>query len=155
MVNSTCLQVTPLRTASRITTPTPAKPSRPGNASSHAGGTPRERSAPRVMSPEMPAAGSSMAMRMRPKRRKINGLAPVQPPGAGIEQHHLFARLDGTARPELQEPREGPSTLGTGIDPLERLQLTRSRGELLITHGHRAATALAYRPEHGRDTQWA
>src|SRR5204862_7248498 len=123
MVNSTCLQLTPPRIASRITTPTPAKPSRPGNASSHAGGTPRERSAPRVMSPEMPAAGSRMAMRMRSKRRNISGLTAVQPPGARVEEHHALFRLDRAARPELQCCGERRPALRRGIDPLERLQL--------------------------------
>src|SRR5881396_2675386 len=153
MVNSTCLQLTPPRIASRITTPTPAKPSRPGNASSHEGGTPRERSAPRVMSPEMPAAGSRMAMRIRSKRGNINGLAPVQPPGSGVEQHHLIVPLDGATRLELQQPGEGGAAFRTGVDPLERLQVPAGGGQLHITHRYGAAAALPQRAQHEAITQ--
>src|SRR6058998_2848266 len=143
MVYSTCLQLTPPRIASRLTTPTPAKPSRPGNAASHVGGTPRERSAPRVMSPEMPAAGSRMAMRMRSKRRNINGLAAVQPPGARVEEHHALLRFDRAARLELQYAGERCPALRRGVDSLERLELGGRGGELRVRHGDRLPAALS------------
>src|SRR5437773_1357864 len=68
IVNSTCLHPTPHRTAFRTVTPTPSNPNRPGSASSQFCGTPRASSAPRVISPEMPAAGSRIAMRIGLKR---------------------------------------------------------------------------------------
>src|SRR2546427_9384406 len=67
---TSCGAATPERVPSEVvtlTSPSPP-PSRRGNASSHAAGAPRERSAPRVMSPEIPAAGWRIAMRMGAER---------------------------------------------------------------------------------------
>src|SRR5947199_1282703 len=130
--NTTWLQLTPHRLTSRIVTATPAKPRRRGSASSHDAGTPTDRSAPRVMSPEMPAAGSRIAMRMGPKWRNINGLAAVEPPGAGVEQHDALLRCDHAACFELERSGECRPTLRRGIDPLERLELLRCGDELQL-----------------------
>src|SRR5439155_12778410 len=154
IVNSTCLHPTPHRTAFRTVTPTPASPNRPGSATSQSCGTPRARSAPRVISPEMPAAGSKIAMRMRLKRRNINGLGPVEPPGAGIEDHHPFVRVQLPTRLELDRSRERSPAFRRGIDALERLQVAGRRDEECFRHRHRPAAPLPQRSEHQTIPKW-
>src|SRR5256886_3480458 len=148
IVNSTCLHPTPHRTASRTVTPTPPSPNRPGSASSQSCGTPSASSAPRVMSPEMPAAGSKIAMRMCLKRRNINGLGPVEPPGAGIEDYDSIVRVQLPPRLELDGSRERSPAFRRGIDALERLQVPGCRSEERVRHRHGATPALPQRSEH-------
>src|SRR3989442_7444933 len=148
MANSTWVHPTPQRATSRMLTPTPASPRRRGNSSSHAAGTPTDRSAPRVMSPDIPAAGSRMAICMRPKRRKINGLSAVQPPGTGVEEHYALVRLDRAPGLELQRSGERGPTLRRRVDTLQGLEVPRPRGEPPVRPADRPATAFPHRPEH-------
>src|SRR6266702_6980617 len=148
ITNSTWLHLTPHRFTSRMVPSPPVKARRRGSCSSHAAGTPTDRSAPRVMSPEMPAAGSRMAMRMGPKRRNINGLAAVEPPGAGVEEHDALLRFDHAPCLELERGGERRPTLRRRIHPLERLELLRCGDELRVRHGDRVAAALPQRREH-------
>src|SRR5216684_1668852 len=133
--------------------------SRTGSPSSQTCGTPRARSAPKVMSPEMPAAGSKIAMRIRLKRRNINGLGPVQPPGTSIEDHDPIVRPQHPPRLELDGSRERSSTLRSGIDALEGLQVAGRRGEKYVGDCYRPTPAFAqgaeYQaiPQGGRDSQ--
>src|SRR5713101_4929428 len=154
IVNSTCLHATPPRTAFRTVTPTPASPNRPGSPSSHTCGAPRARSAPKVMSPEMPAAGSRIAMRIRLKRRNINGLGPVQPPGTSIEDHDPIVRVQHPPRLELDGSRERRPAFRSGIDALEGLEVAGRCGEERVRHRHRPTTTLPQRAEHQTIPQW-
>src|SRR6266576_309443 len=148
IANSTWVHATPDRFTSRTVTRTSGRSRRRGSSSSHAAGAPADRSAPRVMSPEMPAAGSRMAIRMRSKRRNINGLAAVQPPGARVEEHHALLRFDRAARLELQYAGERCPALRRGVDSLERLELGGRGGELRVRHGDRLPPALSQYREH-------
>src|SRR5881628_1209514 len=154
IVNSTCLHPTPHRTAFRTVTPTPPSPSRPGNALSQSCGTPRARSAPRVMSPEIPAAGSKIAMRMRPKRWNINGLSPVEPPGARVEDHHPLVGVQLPPRLELDRSGERGAALRRRVDTLERLEVAGRRGEERVSHHHPPTAALPQRAEHQAISEW-
>src|SRR6266566_3827742 len=154
IVNSTCLHPTPHRTAFRTVTPTPSNPNRPGSASSQFCGTPRASSAPRVISPEMPAAGSRIAMRIGLKRWNINGLGPVEPPGAGIEDHYAIVRVKRPPRLELDGSRERSSAFRRGVDPLQRLQVTRRRVYVSVRDRHRSAAALAQCSKHQAIPEW-
>src|SRR5207244_3773299 len=146
--NSTWVHATLDRLTSRTVTRTSGRSRRRGSSSSHAAGAPADRSAPRVMSPEMPAAGSRMAMRMRSKRRNINGLAAVQPPGARVEEHHALLRFDRAARLELQCAGERCPALWRGVDSLEGLELGGRGGELRVRYGDRLPAALSEHREH-------
>src|SRR3989441_12171771 len=107
--------------AFRTVTATPSTPNRPGSASSQFCGTPRASSAPRVISPEMPAAGGRVAMRLGLHRGDINGVRPVEPPGAGIAEPYAVGRVERPPRLELEAAPEGSPAVRRGVDALERL----------------------------------
>src|SRR2546425_665012 len=79
-------------------------------------------------SPLIPAAGSRIAIRMG-KLPNINRLAPVEPPGPGVEQHHAVRGPHGAAPLELDGGGEGRAPFRRRVDPLSGLELPRGGGE--------------------------
>src|SRR5205807_8703467 len=124
MPNSIWVQLMPDRWTSRTVTDTPSSCNRRGSSSSQGRGTPRARRAPKVISPLIPAAGSKIAIRMG-KSPNINGLAPVQPPRAGVEQYHPLLLAHHAAALQVDGGGQGGAPLRGRVDPFDRLQLPR------------------------------
>src|SRR5207244_2814833 len=102
----------------------------------------------------MPAGGSRIARRIGLKRWNITGLGPVEPPGAGIEDHYAIVRVKRPPRLELDGSRERSPAFRRGVDPLQRLQVTRRRGEEPVRDRHRSAAALAQCSKHQAIPEW-
>ena len=107
-------------------TSTPSRPSRPGSARSHSAASPTSRSAPSVMSPEIPLKGSRMPIGIACKATDSPGGAgsgarrrgsAITAPRARVEDDDLLVARDPPRGHERAAHRERAPALGGGVDP--------------------------------------
>src|SRR5436305_2701046 len=133
---STFLHAMSPRFTSAMRTPTPSIPNDDGSARSHSASRPTSRSAPNVMSPEIPLNGSRMPTFMM---RFVS--YAVRRTAAGVEDDHFRVVRYAARCNQLFGHGQCAAALGRGVDTRRPRKAMRTGDDRLLAHGERVATA--------------